>query len=207
MPRPDRHRVNTRYVSGGDSNPLTGLDWRPPRKLVAVDRRVVVNAGQARRLFAAVAKNAPDLEAFYATIYHAVLRPCELQELRLDQLTLPAFGWGEGLVDANNPEISPRWSDAPDKPRQPRELKHRAKGEARSVPLNSRLVAILCRHVDTFGVTADGRLFRSGKDGPVKAIRCLARWRQAREIALTPAARASPLARRPYDLRHAAVSG
>ncbi len=82
-----------------------------------------------------------------------------------------------------------------------------AKGEVRSVPLNPRLVAILRRHVDTFGVTADGRLFRSGKDGPVKAIRYLARWRQAREIALTPAEQASPLARRPYHLRHAAVSG
>ncbi|WP_261569082.1 hypothetical protein [Frankia gtarii] len=73
--------------------------------------------------------------------------------------------------------------------------------------MNPRLVAILRRHVDTFGVTADGRLFRSGKDGPVKAIRYLARWRQAREIALTPAEQASPLARRLYDLRHAAVSG
>ncbi|WP_256804564.1 hypothetical protein [Frankia sp. ACN10a] len=148
-----------------DVNPLVGLDWRPPRKLVAVDRRVVINADQARRLFAAVAENAPDLEAFYATIYHAALRPGELQELRLDQLTLPASGWGEALVDANNPEISPRWSDAPEGPRQPRELKHRAKGEVRPVPLNPPLVAILRRHIDTFGVTADGRLFRSERTG------------------------------------------
>lgn len=31
-------------------------------------------------------------------------------------------------------------------------------------------------------------------------------WRDAREFALTPAQVASPLAGRPYDLRHAAVS-
>ena len=31
-------------------------------------------------------------------------------------------------------------------------------------------------------------------------------WRAARELALTPAQVASPLAGRPYDLRHAAVS-
>jgi integrase len=31
-------------------------------------------------------------------------------------------------------------------------------------------------------------------------------WRQARAAALTPAQQRSPLARRPYDLRHAAVS-
>ncbi|MEV5503586.1 hypothetical protein AB0M50_50100 [Nonomuraea fuscirosea] len=31
-------------------------------------------------------------------------------------------------------------------------------------------------------------------------------WQEARKLALTPAQFASPLARRPYDLRHAAVS-
>ncbi|WP_232794020.1 MULTISPECIES: tyrosine-type recombinase/integrase [Pseudofrankia] len=190
-----------------DSNPLDSLGWKAPRTLVAIDRRVVVNPAQAHRLFAAVAERAPELEAFYATIYHAALRPGELQELRLDQLTLPTSGWGEVLLSGNNPEISPRWSDTPDAPRQPRELKHRAKGETRPVPLNPRLVAILRRHLDTFGTTADGRLFRSGLDGPVKASRYLPVWRDARAAALTPAEAASPLARRPYDLRHAAVSG
>jgi len=190
-----------------DTNPLDNLGWKAPRTLVAIDRRVVVNHEQARRLFAAVAERAPELEAFYSTIYHAALRPGELQELRLDQLTLPASGWGEVLLSGNNPEISPRWSDAPHEPRQPRELKHRAKGETRPVPLNPRLVAILQRHLDTFGTTADGRLFRSGLDGPVKASRYLPVWRDARTTALTTAEAASPLARRPYDLRHAAVSG
>ena len=34
----------------------------------------------------------------------------------------------------------------------------------------------------------------------------MAAWRAAREAVLTPAQVRSPLARRPYDLRHAAVS-
>jgi integrase len=190
-----------------DTNPLESLDWRPPRKLLVVDRRVLVGPDQARRLFAAVAERAPELEAFYPTIYHAALRPGELQELRLDQLTLPEAGWGEVLLSGNNPEISPRWSDVPRGPRQARELKHRAKGEVRPVPLNPRLVAILRRHVDTYGVTEDGRLFRSGLGGPVKASRYLPVWREARRAALTAAEQSSPLARKPYDLRHAAVSG
>jgi integrase len=190
-----------------EANPLATSDWGPPRKVVAIDRRVVVNPAQARRLFAAVAGRAPELEAFYATIYHAALRPGELQKLRRDQLTLPASGWGEVVVECNNPEISPRWSDTPDSPRQARQLKHRAKGEVRPVPLNPELVAILRRHLDAFGTTADGRLFRSGRDGPVKVARYREVWREAREAALTPAEAASPLARRPYDLRHAAVSG
>jgi hypothetical protein len=120
-----------------------------------------------------------------ATIYYAAFRPGELQELRLDQLTLPASGWGEVLLVANNPEISPRWSDTRDAPCQPRELKQRAKVEVRPVPSNPRLVAILRRHADTFGVAADGRLFRSGREGPVKATRYLQVWRQARKAALT----------------------
>lgn len=40
----------------------------------------------------------------------------------------------------------------------------------------------------------------------MKAARYLEVWRAARRRALTPAEAASPLARRPYDLRHAAVS-
>ncbi|WP_243408156.1 tyrosine-type recombinase/integrase [Frankia canadensis] len=186
-------------VSRGDLevNPLVGADWQVPRTVVEVDRRAVVNAEQAGRLFAAVARRAPELEAFFATIYHAAVRPGELQELRLDQLTLPVSGWGEVLLEANNPEISPRWSDSPHGPRQARELKHRAKGEVRPVPLNPRLVAVLRRHIDTFGVTPDGRLFRSGRGNAVKATRYLQVWREARKEALSPAEQASPLARGP----------
>jgi len=139
-------------------------------------------------------------------MYYAATRPGELQELTTAQLRLPKTGWGEVILEANNPEISPRWSNEPDKPRQARELKHREKGEIRPVPLHPQLVALLNRHIAQFGLAPDGRLFRSRTGGPVKTARYRQVWSAAREAALTPAEAASPLARRPYDLRHAAVS-
>jgi integrase len=51
-----------------------------------------------------------------------------------------------------------------------------------------------------------GRLFRTARGGPLNDTGYGEVWRRARPIALTRAQQASPLARRPYDLRHAAVS-
>lgn len=54
---------------------------------------------------------------------------------------------------------------------------------------------------------AEGRLFRGINGGrPLEESTYHRVWRKAREAALTPEEFASPLARRPYDLRHAAVS-
>ncbi|OHV43690.1 hypothetical protein BCD48_27325 [Pseudofrankia sp. BMG5.36] len=74
------------------------------------------------------------------------------------------------------------------------------------VPLRPNLVALLRRHIEEFGTTPDGRIFRSTTGGAVRMSTYLTAWRRARQQALTPAEAASPLARRPYDLRHAAVS-
>jgi integrase len=195
-------------VARGDleTNPLPGVQWTPPRKVEVVDRRVVVDHRRARRLLAAVAEIRPDLEAFFACIYYAATRPGETNELNIEQLTLPETGWGEAALEGNNPEVSARWSDEPDKPRQARQLKHREKGEVRPVPLHPDLVALLRQHIERFGVAPDGRIFQSATGGPVRMSTYLTVWRRARLQALTPAEAASPLARRPYDLRHAAVS-
>jgi len=67
-------------------------------------------------------------------------------------------------------------------------------------------VIILRQHIDTFGVAADGRIFSSDRGGAVASTAISDVWAEARTLALTPAQVASPLARRPYDLRHAAVS-
>lgn len=53
---------------------------------------------------------------------------------------------------------------------------------------------------------ADSRLFPGERGGELPAITYGRVWRRAREAALTSEVVASPLAARPYDLRHAAVS-
>jgi integrase len=57
-----------------------------------------------------------------------------------------------------------------------------------------------------FGNGADGLLFGGVRGGQLSESTYCNVWRKARKAALSPADAASPLARRPYDLRHAAVS-
>ena len=68
-------------------------------------------------------------------------------------------------------------------------------------------MAILREHLDHYGAAPDGRLFPAlTTGGRVRESVYTRIWKEAREIGLTPAQVASPLAARPYDLRHAALS-
>lgn len=73
------------------------------------------------------------------------------------------------------------------------------------------LVAILRRHIDTCGTAADGRLFQvtrgqRGKGAVITAKIYGPAWQKARLKALTAAQQKSPLAGRPYDLRHGGIT-
>jgi integrase len=85
-------------------------------------------------------------------------------------------------------------------------LKHRAVDEVRPVPIPPELVAILRWHIDEFGLAPDGRLFRQQNGNVVGSSTYTQVWQVARVLALAPEQVVSPLAGRPYDLRHAAVS-
>jgi integrase len=103
------------------------------------------------------------------------------------------------------PETGRQWSDS-DSRRDERELKHRAAGETRRVPVPQALVEILRNHLKEYGTDDEGRLFRGERGGPLAGVTYTRLWDRARQAALTDEQYASPLARRPYDLRHAAVS-
>jgi integrase len=90
--------------------------------------------------------------------------------------------------------------------RQERGLKHRAASETRTIPVPPELVKLLRAHVKKYGTTRDGRVFQTARGGLLQDFGYNEVWAQAREQALTPAQYRSPLGRRPYDLRHAAVS-
>ena len=66
------------------------------------------------------------------------------------------------------------------------------------------LVRILRDHIAAFGVGSDGRVFSSSRARVVASTAISDVWAEARTLALTPEQVASPLAGRPYDLRHAA---
>jgi hypothetical protein len=82
------------------ANPLDRVKWKPPKVAEVVDRRVVVNPGQARELFIAVTYvgrpwRGRYLRAFFACMYFAALRPGEVKALRTDGCYLPVSGSGE----------------------------------------------------------------------------------------------------------------
>ena len=85
-------------------------------------------------------------------------------------------------------------------------MKHRGFDEVRIVPSPPELTALLRAHLDEHGTTPHGRLFRGVRGGPLSESLYGRVWGLAHTDALTAEEAASPLARRPYDLRHAAVS-
>ncbi len=196
-------------------NPIDKLRVRTKRKKISqvVDRRVVVNPVQARELLTAVSyvgqrgtvKRGERLVAFFACLYFAALRPGEALGLRERDCYLPDTGWGRLTLEKSRPQSGKRWTDS-GQAHDERGLKHRAEDEPRAVPIPAELVAILREHIKRYGVANDGRLFRSDRGNPVAASTYSRVWEEARHLALTPHQVASPLAGRPYDLRHAAVS-
>ncbi len=197
-------------------NPMTGLRSQRRNYAQAVDSRVVVNPEQARALLDAVGEIYPSLKAFFACLYYAGLRPSEARHLRSTDLVLPMAGWGKLTLTGSTQAAGGAWTDA-GTTNEDRGLKHRAATEARVVPAHPDLVAILRWHLDSFESSPDNRLFvaRFGIGGrplprpfskPLAMSTAYRVWKLARAQVLTPQEVASPLARRPYDLRHACVS-
>ncbi|MEU8330013.1 integrase [Micromonospora sp. NPDC048839] len=191
------------------ANPLPQLKWKPPKTVTTIDRRSVANPVQVRTLLNGVREQGrigPRMVAFYACLYYAAMRPEEAVRLAKPNLHLPETGWGEFTLDGANPHAGREWTDS-GKNRDSRQLKQRARGETRTVPCPPELTAIINAHVELFGYGPDGRLFvgeRNKEELPKGTINRV--WRWARAAVFTPEVYASPLARTPYDLRHAAVS-
>ena len=190
------------------ANPVDRIQWTAPAVAQSVDRRVVVSPAQARKLLAAVrglSDRGAHLEAFYACLYYAALRPSEAVMLREADVYLPAKGWGRIVLAASASRAGRSWTDH-GTARQERGLKHRAEHETRTIPIPPELVRLLRAHIKRYGTTPDGRVFQTGRGGIIQDSAYGAVWADARKSALTEAQFQSPLGRRPYDLRHAAVS-
>lgn len=199
-----------------ESNPLKRVRWKNAKATELVDRRAVVNPTQAPRLLAAVWEHDPAVAGFFACLYYAGLRPAEARNLRLDDCTLPASGWGRLLLTGSHQTSGRAWTDAGTGDEQ-RGLKHRNIQDTRIVPAHPELVSALRRHCEEFQLGVDGRLFvtRTARAGVpiappfVNAVSMgtvYRAWHRARESALTERQATSMLARRPYDLRHACLS-
>jgi len=108
-------------------------------------------------------------------------------------------------VPAATPDAGSDWTDDGSQ-RERRQLKHRAEGDSRIVPVHPELTRILRDDFAQLGIAPDGRLFSGVRGGDLPTITYRRAWIKARQAALTATELASPLARRPYDLRHACLS-
>src|SRR5450756_2216862 len=143
------------------TNPVRAVKWTAPKTVRMVDRRCVVNQHQARKLLNAIRvqqPSGPRLVAYFACIYYAALRPEEVDALGEDNLTLLPHTWntetgewedppgsdgfGEFEFGKASPLAGRDWTDDGDQ-RDHRQLKHRAKGETRTVPVHPELAKIL----------------------------------------------------------------
>jgi integrase len=207
-----------------DTNPIRAIKWAAPKVSSQVDRRSVVNPRQARALLDAVRAQRPSgprLVTFFAVMYYAGLRPEEAINLAEDNVILPPHAWDEESQQWQDPPDDQEWGElhirsaTPDAGREwtddgslreRRQLKHRADGDSRIVPTHPELTRLLRDHLAKFGTAPDGRLFGGVRGGELPTITYRRAWTKARQASLTAAEQASPLARRPYDLRHACLS-
>ena len=74
------------------------------------------------------------------------------------------------------------------------------------MPLHPELVALFVQHLKKYPPGLDGRIFTGPRGGIFNDRAYLKIFHKARDVAITKSEAASLLARRPYDLRHAAVS-
>lgn len=189
-------------------NPLSSVDWAPPKTDDEVDFQYVPGPELAGQLLAAVraqGTRGEHLHAFFGCMYYATMRPSEVAALSRSHCNLPEEGWGELILRRSRPEVGSSWTDD-GKPYDDRGLKRRARRSTRSVPIPPTLVRMLRRHLDAYGVAADGRLFRAVEGGRITSNEYSAVWQEARRLVLPPAELHTPLAEFPYALRKAGIS-
>ncbi len=210
------------------SNPLQRSRGKRAGANDVVDRRVLVNAVQGRQLLAAVSyigsyhrNRGRRLVAFYAVMLYAALRPAEVVGLRRSDCDLPepppyvlslvkGFQqpppkWGMLTLRETRPVSGKQWTDSGER-HDRRGLKAREAKTDRPVPIPPVLVAILRAHLAEFGTAKDGRVFGNERGGLVGTSTYWRVWEEARPYGLPPDRADSPLAGRPYDLRHTCIT-
>jgi integrase len=205
-----------------DTNPLSKgnlpEDWTPPQAPdETVDPRAVGSPALIASMLTSCShvgrRQGPRFTAFYACMFYALMRPSEVAALTRDACHLPDTGWGHLTFTDASPAPGKAYTDD-GQVHEHRGLKGRTKGRptprarrpVRKVPIPPELVELLRTHMATFGVAPDGRLFRSENGNPLQPSTWWQVWQKVRAASLTPEQQASPLMKRPYDLRHSGVT-
>ncbi len=207
-----------------DKNPVSKRNlpeaWAAPQSPEeTIDPRSVGSPALVAAMLAACSyvgrRQGPRFVAFFGCMYYAMMRPAEVAALTRDGCHLPDRGWGYLTFADSSPAAGRAFTDD-GQVHEHRGLKGRTRGRpdsgrrarkpSRRVPIPPELVALLREHIRRFGTGPDGRLFRSEKDAPIQPSTWWQVWQKVRAFSLAPEQRATPLMRRPYDLRHSGVT-
>ena len=196
--------------------------WSPPGKPEeAVDPRCVGSPELVAHMLVVTSyagrRQEPRFVAFFGCMFYAMMRPAEVVSLTEDGCVLPETGWGRLIFSDSSPAAGRDFTDSGrvheerglkgrDRQATGRTRAARARRATRNVPIPPELVALLRWHIATFGTGPGGRLFRSENGNPIQPSTYWRVWHKVRGMALTPAQLATPLLRRPYDLRHSGVT-
>jgi integrase len=158
-------------------------------------------------------RQGPRFQAFYGCMFYAMMRPSEVAALKREGCHLPEAGWGHLIFADASPAAGKAYTHD-GQVHEHRGLKGRTRGRpgpssrrpVRKVPIPPELVQLLRAHIQTFGVAPNGRLFRSENGNPLQPSTWWQVWQKVRAASLTPAQLASPLMKRPYDLRHSRIT-
>lgn len=153
-------------------NPLLAANipehWNPPKSDDAVDPRSVGSPQLVADMLTMAsyvgARQGPRFVAFFACMFYALMRPAEVARLTWAGCHLPKTGWGYLTFGDSSPAPGKEWTDGGEV-HEERGLKGRSRKSVRKVPIPPELVRILREHIERFGSTADGRLFRSEHGG------------------------------------------
>ncbi|MFD0571772.1 tyrosine-type recombinase/integrase [Kitasatospora gansuensis] len=190
-------------------NPIPLVQWQPPKIEEEVDPEYVLSPEQITASLAEIGRQGrrgPRMVAFFACLYYAGMRPAEVVHLRKNRCVLPEEGWGKLNLNGSSPRVGSAWTDSGTS-HDPRSLKHRADKATRPVPIPPVLVQLLREHIEKYGTAPDGRLFQTFRGGLVQESSYGVVWSKARAEVLTAEQQETPLGDRPYDWRHAGISG
>ncbi|PZX41440.1 hypothetical protein K373_01660 [Streptomyces sp. DvalAA-21] len=112
---------------------------------------------------------------------------------------------GQVVLSSSSARVGSGWTDSGES-YDSRGLKKRARRATREVPIPPVLVRLIRDHIDEFGTTDDGRLFRAVRNGGLLSKEYGDVWKAARLSVLTEQEAKTPLAEVPYGLRAACVS-
>jgi integrase len=180
-----RHQPHT-----GTGSARSAAEWPPPNSLL---RRLALRGLRSEE---AIALRRQDVK---------------LPELLLDEerhgWVEAGSAWGELHLRAAMPDVGRQWTDDGSS-RDSCGLKQRAEGETRRVPCPPALVDLLREHLAGADGESGQLIFRGIQGCPLPTITYRQSWDRAwaRNAVFSVQDYQSPLAHRPYDLRHARLS-